>query len=44
MNSDSKQGNSEKKHVKNPTIKLQANDEAWGAPTAKPVVLLQEKV
>ena len=44
MNSDSKQGNSEKKQIKNPIIKLQTNDQAWGAPTAKPVVLLQEKV
>ena len=26
MNSDSKQGNSEKKQIKNPIIKLQTND------------------
>ena len=38
--SDSKE---DKKQTKN-NIKLKANDEAWGAPNAKPFVLLSEKV
>lgn len=45
MNSSNKEDNSaQKKQNKNPIIKLPTNDETWGAPTAHPVVLLQEKV
>jgi hypothetical protein len=37
--------NKDKKLNKNPIIKLPANDEAWGAPTApRPVIKLLDKV
>lgn len=45
MNNSSKSdsGKEDKRTNKN-AIKLKTNDEAWGAPTVKPVILISDKV
>ena len=42
-NSQAIEGKQDKKQTKN-NLKLKANDQAWGAPNAKHVILLSEKV